>query len=152
MNNLNTVVTESLNELERLLANKVTVGDKIEIHGYTIIPLMNVGFGFGAGERSGEKDKNPSFASGMIGTGMGGGIKPAAIIVANANEVRLEVIPNSQKSSALEQISKLLVEKFSDKNLRNKLSQKIKAAKNENSSEENKDNDTGMENAENKPE
>ncbi len=152
MNNLESVVTESLNELERILVNKVTVGDKIEIYGYTIIPLMTVGFGFGAGERGGDEDKKSSTGSGVVGTGMGGGIKPAAIIIASANEVRLEVIPNSQKSSAFEQVSKLLMEKFSDKNLGSKLSQKAKEYKSKSSSQENKNNDTSEENPENKAE
>ena len=39
----------SVEEMERLLSAKTVVGEPLTVDGNTVVPLLSVGFGFGAG-------------------------------------------------------------------------------------------------------
>ena len=49
MPNIESLFDKAVGEIERMLNSKTVVGDPIEIEGNTLIPLINVGFGFGVG-------------------------------------------------------------------------------------------------------
>ena len=84
MEDVERLLKNTVEELDRLLDAKHVLAEPIEKDGVTVIPLVSYGFGFGAG--GGE---NPKSGSGG-GTGAGGGIKPRGAIVIDENGVRVE--------------------------------------------------------------
>lgn len=100
MEDIEKLVATSMGEIEKLLSSKSVVGEPIVVEGNTIIPLMSVGFVFGAGGGSGkgtgkgEKGSKGEGSGEGIGeaTGGGGGIKPAALIIVGKDGVRVEPI------------------------------------------------------------
>jgi uncharacterized spore protein YtfJ len=77
-------------EMQKALSARTAVGDPVTVDGKTVIPLMNVGMGFGAGSRSGKED-NPG------GCGGGGlGMKPVAVIIVDQQGVRVERLAEAQ--------------------------------------------------------
>jgi len=96
MNDIESLFGKTVSEIERMLNSKTVVGDPIEIEGNTLIPLVNVGFGFGVGSGEGTEPKKGSGHGG--GTGGGGGVKPVALIVVNADGVRVEPVKSGAAS------------------------------------------------------
>ena len=84
----------STEEMEKLLTAKSVVGEPMVVDGYTIVPLLSLGFGFGAGGGGGKgKDGNNHDGEGSGGgTGGGGGVKPVAVIIISKDGVRVEPI------------------------------------------------------------
>jgi uncharacterized spore protein YtfJ len=78
-------------ELERLLSSKSVVGEPIKVDGTTIVPLISLGVGFGIGGNEGVAPGNKGPAPGMGAAG-GGGVKPVAVLIADAHGVRVESI------------------------------------------------------------
>ncbi len=102
MEDINNLFDKAVAEIERMLNSKTVVGEPITIEGNTLIPLVNVGFGFGVG---GGKGSEPSKGSGQGGgTGGGGGVKPVALVIINADGVRVEPI-KSGTASVLEKVA-----------------------------------------------
>jgi uncharacterized spore protein YtfJ len=63
----------------------------------TVVPLVSVGFAFGAGGGGGSgttPEKGESGEGGGGGGGAGGGIKPIAVLIIQDGAVRLERIPD----------------------------------------------------------
>ena len=85
-------------ELERLLNTKTVIGDPIELHGRTIVPLISVGFGLGVGGGRGNDKRNGEGGGAAIG--MGGGAKPIALLISDASGVRLEIVKSGGASVA----------------------------------------------------
>ena len=79
MEDVNKLLKTAVDDIERVLNSKTVVGDPISVEGATIIPLVSIGFGFGAGGGS----KKPSGADENVagGTGAGGGVKPVAVVI-----------------------------------------------------------------------
>jgi uncharacterized spore protein YtfJ len=77
-------------EMQKALSAKNAVGDPVTVEGKTVIPLMSVGMGFGAGS-SLDKADNP-------GGGGGGalGMKPVAVIIIDQDGVRVERLKEAQ--------------------------------------------------------
>ena len=46
MESIENLFNKNVGEIERLLNTKTVVGDPITVEGNTLIPLVNVGFGF----------------------------------------------------------------------------------------------------------
>lgn len=78
-----------------------------------MIPLVNVGFGFGVGGGHGTDLQKGNGQGG--GTGGGGGVKTVALIVINADGVRVEPIKSGTRS-ALEKIAETVGSAVSGKN------------------------------------
>ena len=98
MEHVKDLLKTALGEIERVLSTKTVVGEPIAVEGHTLIPLISIGFGFGAGGCSGKSEKAVD-CEGLGGaTGGGGGIKPIAIIVVNKDGVRVEAIKGSTAS------------------------------------------------------
>ena len=112
MEDIEKLVASSMGEIEKLLSTRAVVGDPITVEGNTIIPLMSIGFAFGAGGGSGKgsgKGEKGSSGEGTgegigEGTGGGGGIKPVALIIIDKNGVRLEPVKGGT-ASVLEKVS-----------------------------------------------
>ena len=65
MQELTDILKTITGEMQKALSARTAVGDPVTVEGKTVIPLMSVGMGFGAGSSSGKED-NP-------GGGGGGG-------------------------------------------------------------------------------
>ncbi len=105
MEEIDKLFEKAVTEIERMLNTKTVVGEPITIEGNTLIPLVNVGFGFGVGAGRGTE---PSKGSGQGGgTGGGGGVKPVALIINNADGVRVEPI-KSGTASVLEKVAEAI--------------------------------------------
>ena len=88
MEEVQNLVRISLGEIEKILSTKSVVGDPVTVEDNTIIPLVSMGFVFGAGGGSGKGRKDQAEGTGG-GTGGGGGIRPVAVIVVNKEGVRI---------------------------------------------------------------
>ena len=73
-NNLKNTVESLFDGMDGVVSTKTVVGDAIHIGDTTIVPLVDVSFGIGAGSFSGEKKEK-----GM--GGIGGKITPSAVLV-----------------------------------------------------------------------
>lgn len=78
----------AVKELERMLSSKTVVGEPINVGDATIVPLVSVGFGFGAGGGSSESSSKQG-GEGALAAG-GGGVRPVALLISDKNGVRLE--------------------------------------------------------------
>ncbi len=102
MEDIDKLFDKAVAEIERMLNSKTVVGEPITVDGNTLIPLVNVGFGFGVG---GGRGTDPNKGSGQGGgTGGGGGVKPVALVIINADGVRVEPI-KSGTASVLEKVA-----------------------------------------------
>jgi len=105
MEDIDNLFDKAVSEIERMLNTKTVVGEPITIEGNTLIPLVSVGFGFGVGGGKGTDPKKGSGTGG--GTGGGGGVKPVALVIINADGVRLEPI-KSGTASVLEKVAETI--------------------------------------------
>lgn len=78
----------TVSELEKMLHAKCVVGDPIKIDATTIVPLVSLGVAFGVG--SGENAAGKNAPGQGVGAGGGGGVKPVAVVVLDAQGVRVE--------------------------------------------------------------
>ncbi len=99
MEGLSEIIRAITGEMQKSLSARTVVGDPISIEGKTIVPLVSVGMGFGAGTGSGKEQ-----TSGGGGGGGGMGMKPVAVIIIDAQGVRVERL-KSPKSSLMEQLA-----------------------------------------------
>ena len=77
-----TLLKQSVGELDKLLKAQNVIGEPMTHGGVTVIPLVSFGFGFGAGGGTGKE----------AGTGGGGGIRPVAVIVIDEEGTRVQSI------------------------------------------------------------
>lgn len=101
MEEIDKLFDKAISEIERILNTKTVVGEPIKVDGYTLIPLISIGFGFAAGGGRGTDSKQGSGQGG--GTGGGGGVKPIALIIVSEDGVRVEPI-KSGSASVLEKV------------------------------------------------
>ena len=105
MDDVTPIFKTAIEEIEQMLNSKTVVGDPITVDGKTLIPMVSLGFGFGAMGGTG-KDSSKGEGSGG-GTGAGGGVKPVAVIVVDQDGVRLESI-KSGTASVIEKVAETL--------------------------------------------
>lgn len=82
-NNLETIFSR----LENMFKAKTVIGDPLTIGEVTLVPVVNVTFGIGAG--GGEGGKWPEQGGGGIGAGTGARLTPSAIVVIKGDQVSL---------------------------------------------------------------
>jgi uncharacterized spore protein YtfJ len=112
MEDIENMVKTTISQIEKVLSSKTVVGEPITVGETTLIPLLSVGFGFGAGGGGKSDDKQQGG-----GTGGAGGMKPIAIIVVDKDGVRIEPIKSSV-AAAIEKLGEKMpgvVEKIADK-------------------------------------
>jgi uncharacterized spore protein YtfJ len=94
MEDVERLLKGTVEELDRLLSAKNVLGEPIEKHGATIIPMVSYGFGFGAGGGT-----DPKKGQGG-GSGGGGGIKPIGAIIIDDKGARVESVRGAMTNLA----------------------------------------------------
>ena len=93
-NNLKTTVEALLKGVDGLVSSKTVVGDAVHVDNITVLPLIDVSFGIGAGSNlSDKKDKGMG--------GVGGKITPSAVLVIKDGTTRLLNIKNQDTITKL---------------------------------------------------
>lgn len=104
-NNLKTTVEALLKGVDGLVSSKTVVGDAVHVDNITVLPLIDVSFGIGAGSNlSDKKDKGMG--------GVGGKITPSAVLVIKDGTTRLVNIKNQDTVTKLLDMVPDLVNKF----------------------------------------
>ncbi len=104
-NNFNEVVNSMMHGMESFLSSKTVVGEPTQAGDTTIIPLVDVTFGVGAGASSQEK-KNGG-AGGMTGK-----MSPSAVLVIKNGQVRLVNIKNQDTVNKIIDMVPDLIDRF----------------------------------------
>ena len=121
MEEVDSLVKTTLQEIEKVLSTRTVVGEPMTIEGATLVPLISVGFGFGAGGGSarGEAKQKGEGAGG--GTGGGAWVRPIAVVIVDKQGVRIEPIKGGW-ATAIEKIGETIpqmieksVEKFMER-------------------------------------
>ena len=102
MEDVNKLLKTAVEDIERVLNSKTVVGDPITVEGATIIPLVSIGFGFGAGGASRKPNSDTEDVAG--GTGAGGGVKPVAVITVSKEGVKLQSLTGGGTFSLIEKV------------------------------------------------
>lgn len=113
MEKVESLVRTSLDEIEKALSSRTVVGEPTVVDGVTLIPLLSVGFCFGAGGAEGKVERQRGEAGGG-GTGGAAWIKPIAIVIVGKDGVKVEPIRGGV-TSALEKFAEeapVVVEKW----------------------------------------
>lgn len=100
---LNESVRTLLTGLDGFVSSKTVVGNPIHINGTTVLPLMEVSIGVGAGALGGNKSNSTA-------GGMGAKMSPNAVLVINSDgSARLVNIKNQDSlSKALEMVPDII--------------------------------------------
>jgi uncharacterized spore protein YtfJ len=107
-NSFNEVVNTMMNGMESFLSSKTVVGEPTVAGDVTIIPLVDVSFGVGAGS-SGQEKKN-SGAGGMTGK-----MSPSAVLVIKNGQVRLVNIKNQDTVNKIVDMVPDLIDRIKSK-------------------------------------
>ena len=104
-NSLANTVEALFKGMDGIVSTKTVVGDAIKVDNVTILPLIDVSFGIGAGEFDGEKKE-------MGGGGLGGKITPSSVLVIKDGNARLVNIKNQDTITKLLDMVPELLDKF----------------------------------------
>lgn len=94
------LIRGTVEELGRMLDAKHVISEPMTFGQTTVVPLVSVGFAFGAGGGGGsgtspEGKGGQNGEGGGGGGGAGGGVKPIAVLIIQEGSVRLERIPDA---------------------------------------------------------
>ena len=104
-NSLANTVEALFKGMDGIVSTKPVVGDAIKVDNVTILPLIDVSFGIGAGEFDGEKKEKG-------GGGLGGKITPSSVLVIKDGNARLVNIKNQDTITKLLDMVPELLDKF----------------------------------------
>lgn len=104
-NSFTNVVSSMMKGIDGFLSAKTVVGEPTTIGDTTIIPLVDVTFGIGAG--ASEKDKKNGG-----GGGMSGKMSPSAVLVIKKDQVRLVNVKNQDTMTKILDMIPDIVDKF----------------------------------------
>jgi len=107
MEEVDSLVKTTLQEIEKVLSTRTVVGEPIAVEGATLIPLISVGFGFGAGGGSGRGEAKQKGEGAGGGTGGGAWVKPIAVVIIDKQGVRIEPIRGGL-ATAIERIGETI--------------------------------------------
>ncbi len=110
MGSFNENLETMFSKLDNFVSSKTVVGEPIEMNGITIIPLVDVSFGMGAGSSDSRVEKNGK-SSGA--GGMGAKITPSAVMVIANGAVQLINVKDSNSVNKLIDMVPGIVNKFS---------------------------------------
>ncbi len=98
MSNLNTSLDTLFSKMDGFVSSKTVVGEPMILGDVTVIPLVDVSFGVGAGasDRSGEKKTGET-----CGGGLGAKITPAAVIIIKDGKIQLVNVKNENSVNKL---------------------------------------------------
>lgn len=97
-------------KLDDFVSSKTVVGEPIELSGVTIIPLIDVSFGMGAGTSNTDVDKKGKASN---GGGVGAKITPSAVMVIANGSVQLINVKDNNSVNKLIDMVPGIVNKFS---------------------------------------
>ncbi len=107
-NNFNETVESLFKGMDSFLTTKTVVGEAIKVdETTTILPLIEVGFGVGAGAYAKEGNQNNA------GGGMGGKISPSAILVIANGKTQLVNVKNQDSINKIIDMVPDFVDRFS---------------------------------------
>lgn len=98
MTNLNSNLEALFGKMEGFISTKTVVGEPMEMGDITIIPLVDISFGVGAGSTDTKEEKNNK--EGAAG-GLGAKITPSAMMVIKNGNVQIVSVNNSSPVSKL---------------------------------------------------
>jgi len=98
------LVKTTLEEIEKVLSTKTVVGEPITVEGGTIIPLISIGFAFGAAGGSGKGEAKQRGEGAGGGTAGGAWVRPKAVVIVDKEGVRIEPIRGGM-STTMEKIA-----------------------------------------------
>lgn len=104
-NNFKTTVESLFKGMDGVVSTKTVVGDAIHTDGITILPLIDVSFGIGAGAQNVDK-KNKSMG------GIGGKITPSAVLVIKDGTARVVNIKNQDTITKILDMAPDILDKF----------------------------------------
>ena len=119
---LHNTVSALTEGLDGFVSSKTVVGDPVMLGDTTIIPLMDVSFGLGAGAMAGDKRKN-------TGGGAGGKISPCAVIVMQGDSTRIVNVKNQDGITKILDMVPDYVNQFIQKNEARKNPKKAEAVR-----------------------
>ena len=96
--------------MDSFLSTRTVVGDAITVGDVTLLPLLDVSFGVGAGAFS-EGGKNKA------GGGIGGRMSPSAILVIGPNGTRLVNVKNQDALTKILDMVPDLADRFVEKDI-----------------------------------
>jgi uncharacterized spore protein YtfJ len=104
MEQLESLVKTTVEEIEKVLTTDTVVGKPINVEGAILVPLVQVGFGFGAGGGVGKGAGKQEGEGTGGGVGGGAGIKPVAMVMIDKSGARLVAIKGGL-ASAIETVA-----------------------------------------------
>ena len=107
-NNFNGVVNTLMKSMESFLSSKTVVGEPTQLGDTTVIPLVDVTFGVGAG--ASEQEKKNSGAGGMTGK-----MSPSAVLIIKNGQVRLVNIKNQDTVNKIVDMVPDIIDRFTAK-------------------------------------
>ncbi|MCR5640563.1 MAG: GerW family sporulation protein [Lachnospiraceae bacterium] len=107
--------------MDSFLSTKTVVGEPMQFGDTTIVPLVNVSFGVGAGAFYNDKHNNG-------GGGMGGKMTPTAVLVIKDGKVRVMDVATSNGMEKLLDMIPDFVDSFLNKNGSDEEQARTKAA------------------------
>lgn len=107
-NNFQTTISALFEGVDSLISSKTVVGDAIQVGDITILPLIDVSFGMGAGSNlADKKDKGMG--------GVGGKLSTSAVLVIKDGHTRLVNIKNQDTITKILDLVPEMVDKFTTK-------------------------------------
>lgn len=107
-NSFNGVVDSLLKNTDALMGAKTVVGDAMQVGDATIVPLVDVSFGVGAGAKN--NDKKNSAAGGMHAK-----MNPSAVLVIQNGHAKLVSVKNNDTLGKVVDLIPDLIDKFKAK-------------------------------------
>lgn len=104
-NNFKATVEALFQGMDGVVSSKTVVGDAIQVGDTTILPLVDVSFGIGAGSFIADK-KNKGMG------GMGGRVTPSAVLVIKNGTTKLVNIKNQDTMTKILDLVPEMVDKF----------------------------------------
>lgn len=107
-NNLKATVESLFKGMDGFISSKTVVGDAVRVDDITILPLIDVSFGIGAGaNQSDKRDKGSG--------GLGGKITPSAVLVIKDGTTRLVNIKNQDTITKLFDLVPEVLDKITER-------------------------------------
>lgn len=107
-NNLKATVESLFKGMDGFISTKTVVGDAVRVDDITLLPLIDVSFGIGAGSnQSDKKDKGSG--------GLGGRITPSAVLVIKDGTTRLVNIKNQDTITKLFDLVPEVLDKITER-------------------------------------
>jgi uncharacterized spore protein YtfJ len=101
------LVRTTLSEIEKVVNTKTVVGEAVTIGETTIVPLISIGFFFGAGGGSGRGEARQKGEGEGGGSGGGAWVRPVALVIMTSQGVRVEPIIG-RIGGALEKLGEMI--------------------------------------------